>query len=111
MNAESLALLERVYEMIQRDDSLPTRPVDFERHKHDFAFHMTDWYTEIQPLQRLFDSPRQWSDDAAAAFVVGFLHHVVPHLNAATRLLLGAISDPFAPPGDSSGRAAHPERQ
>jgi hypothetical protein len=44
----------------------------------------------------LVEGPEQLDAEAASALVIGFLYHVVPHLNAAGRLLLDEISDPFA---------------
>lgn len=36
--------------------------------------------------------------EAAARQIVGFLYYVTPHLNAACRLLLDAVPDPFEEP-------------
>jgi hypothetical protein len=58
---------------------------------------MMDWEGDLQELAKLFRNPDLSDEETASALVIGFLYHVVPHLNAAGRLLLDEISDPFAP--------------
>lgn len=77
-------------------DSLDSQ--EYERRKHDFVFHMTDWSRDLEQLTALFHQPDRLDEDSASALVIGFLYHVVPHLNAAGRLLLDEIVDPFAQP-------------
>jgi hypothetical protein len=72
----------------------------YEKHCDDFVFHMTDWLHDMEGLQRLYRELNDSSTDAAE-FVIGFLCHVIPHLNAAGRLLLGEISDPFKHEGEN----------
>lgn len=62
--------------------------------KQQFIFHMTDWIDDLQNLIELYDQPEQPKGKAAQA-IAGFLYHVIPHLNAAGRLLLDRIPDPF----------------
>ncbi|HET6880245.1 MAG TPA: hypothetical protein VFI31_08825 [Pirellulales bacterium] len=70
---------------------------EYEKRKHDFVFHMTDWIGDLEQLAVLFRDPDQHDEEAASKVVVGFLYHVIPHLNAAGRLLLGEVGDPFLP--------------
>jgi hypothetical protein len=82
---------------------------EYERRRYDFVFHMTDWADDLEQMAGWFKSPRRFDEEAAATFVIGFLYHVVPHLNAAGRLLLDDISDPFAEP-DRKQRASKSSR-
>ena len=68
-----------------RDD---TAPEDYERMREEFIFHMTDWREDLAQLHELLSSPEKWKSDAASAFIAGFLYHVVPHVKAASQLLL-----------------------
>jgi hypothetical protein len=47
-------------------------------------------------LVRLYRHSEQFRQGEAGQAVFGFFIHALPHLNAAGRLLLGEISDPFA---------------
>jgi hypothetical protein len=69
---------------------------EYERRKLDFVFHMTDWSNDLARLADCAEHPDRLDDEAASRLVIGFLYHVVPHLNAAGRLLLDEITDPFA---------------
>jgi hypothetical protein len=71
---------------------------EYERRRHDFVFHMTDWAGDLTRFMELVGRPDEWKTKAATTFLIGFLYHVVPHLNAAGRLLLDHIPDPFAEP-------------
>ena len=70
-------------------------PEEYERRRHEFIFHMTDWREELEQLVELFKHPEQQDQESASVFLIGFLYHVIPHLNAAGRLLLDEIGDPF----------------
>jgi hypothetical protein len=72
-------------------------PEEYENRQHDFVFHMTDWQDDLQRLTDLFKNPDKYDEETASTLVIGFLYHVVPHLNAAGRLLLDEIGDPFSP--------------
>lgn len=63
--------------------------------KQKFIFHMTDWVDDLQDLIVLYQQLEQYKGNAAQT-IAGFLYHVIPHLNAAGRLLLDHIPDPFA---------------
>src|ERR1051325_6577251 len=84
-------MLRSVYDELQ-DSTVP----DYDNARHDFVFHITECIDDMEELLRLFDQPREATATAATQRMVGFLYHVVPHLNAATRLLLGKVPDTFA---------------
>jgi hypothetical protein len=69
---------------------------DYEKLKRDFVFHMTDWMDDLRRLYALEQVPDVWETERATEFLIGFLYHAIPHLNAAGRLLLDEIPDPFA---------------
>jgi hypothetical protein len=73
-------------------------PEEYQRQRHDFAFHMTDWLTDLKELNELYAHPEKAELDKATISIIGILYHVIPHLNAAGRLLLDTIPDAFAPP-------------
>jgi hypothetical protein len=89
-------LLERLFDSQREEWKAELSPDEFERRRHDFVFHMTDWNGDLEGLAELFKNPDDLDEEAASSFLIGFLYHVLPHLNAAGRLLLGRISDPFA---------------
>jgi hypothetical protein len=68
-------------------------PEEYNRRKYDFVFHMLDWKEDLDRLIELFSEPGQYSRDSATKLIVGFLYHVVPHLDAAFTLLLDGPSE------------------
>jgi hypothetical protein len=70
----------------------------FAERRDQFVFHMTDWLDDIEELMALLGSENA-TKEAAARQIVGFLYHVTPHLNAAGRLLLDGVPDPFGEDG------------
>jgi hypothetical protein len=84
-------LLGTIYRRYQR---LENRVADADAQR-DFVFHMTDWLDDLDRLKAIYDHPEKWDRDQAGRDVYGFLLHVIPHLKAAGRLLLGEVSDPF----------------
>ena len=77
---------------------------EFDRLRHEFIFHMTDWLSDLQQFAAWVKHPESLDDNAASALVMGFLYHVVPHISAAGRLLIGRIDDPFGTtPSTSAG--------
>jgi hypothetical protein len=66
----------------------------YAQRKQQFIFHMTDWIDDLQNLLELYGHPEQPQGNPAQT-IAGFLYHVIPHLNAAGRLLLDRIPDPF----------------
>jgi hypothetical protein len=89
-NAELKALLIKVYGRFHFKN---TRNSASER--ADFVFHMIDWDDDLKKLFQLYRHPSKYSAKDAGRLIAGFLYHVIPHLNAAGRLLLGDVSDPF----------------
>lgn len=68
----------------------------YQERRREFVFHMSDWLSDLEGVRMLFQRPEKADPDEACTFLIGFLYHVVPHLNAAGRLLLDEIRDPFA---------------
>ena len=89
-------LLEKLFDTQREEwkDALPSE--EFEQRRHDFVFHMTDWKDDLERLAALFNNSDQQDEEAATALLIGFLYHVVPHLNAAARLLLDDTGNPFS---------------
>lgn len=96
---ELIAALNSVFDWV-REGHLPDSEdaSQYEAWKRDFVFHMTDWMADIERLRALFTAPRGSDVEASSNLIVSFLIHVIPHLNAAGRLLLDEVSDPFAQP-------------
>jgi hypothetical protein len=69
---------------------------EYERRRHEFVFHLGDAREDLARLAELLAEPDKLDEEAASALIIGFLYHAVPHLNAACRLLLDHIDDPFA---------------
>ena len=89
-------LLERLFDA-QREEWKEELPFEeYEQRRHEFVFHMTDWKDDLERFAALFNNPDQQNEEAASAFLIGFLYHVVPHLNAAARLLLDDVGNPFS---------------
>ena|SRR5438105_6415294 len=96
-NPELVELLNKVFDRVREGHLPPSEEgTQYEMWKRDFVFHVTDWMADSERLRALFASPRDFDVEAASNLIVSFLIHVVPHLNAAGRLLLDEISDPFA---------------
>jgi hypothetical protein len=85
-------LLGQVYDRLQ---SIDDKAANTEA-RRQFVFHMTDWLDDLERLAKLYEEG-ELRKDKAAQTVAGFLYHVIPHLNAAGRLLLDNIPDPFNP--------------
>ena|SRR5260370_5259612 len=71
-------------------------PTEYEKRRHDFVFHMTDWRKDIDQLYDIINNPGSYDEDSASRILIGFLYHVIPHLSAAGRLLLDDIPDAFS---------------
>jgi hypothetical protein len=89
-------LLGQVFDGAREGDRETLDAEEYERRRHDFVFHMTDWRDDLERLADLFRHPEQQDEESASVFLIGFLYHVIPHLNAAGRLLLDEIGDPFS---------------
>ena len=94
-------LMAKIFEDHREDVRKELGPAEFERQRYDFAFHMADWASDLERMADLLRDPDRMDLEEASTFVIGFLYHVVPHLNAAGRLLLDEIRDPFAKPVDA----------
>src|SRR2546422_5728267 len=79
------ALMKTVYNRYQRLDD----PAVNAQCRQDFVFHMSDWEADLEDLARLFQNPDKFSKDSAGQIVFSFLIHALPHLIAASRLMLG----------------------
>ena len=88
-------VLGQVFDSMREDLRKDVGDADYEQQRRDFIFHMTDWSGDLAAIDQLFESPS--SPELASKVIVGFLYHVIPHLNAAGRLLLDTIPDAFAP--------------
>ena len=104
-NDQLTALLNKVFDRV-REDCLPelVDPSAYNNWRQDFVFHMTDWMQDLERLRKLFNNPEQFGVENASHVIVSCLIHVIPHLNAAGRLLLDEVSDPFASIGVAGKR-------
>ena len=68
---------------------------DHDNNRELFVFHMVDWLQDFEDLYNQYDmfgKPEVEIDcEKSNETVIGFLYHVVPHLNAAYSLLLNDI--------------------
>jgi hypothetical protein len=67
---------------------------EYAKKRDDFVFHMTDWLDDLDDLRAIYNA-EETTKEVAARFIVSFIYHVAPHLNAAGRLLLDEVPDPF----------------
>lgn len=102
IDQETRNLLKEVFDHV-REHQLPdgVNPSEYETWKLDFVFHLTDWVSDLEELRGLLQTPKSFGVEDASHIITRFLDHAIPHLNAAGRLLLDEISDPFS----SMGRA------
>jgi hypothetical protein len=62
----------------------------------EIAFHMTDWDSDLEDLNRFYEQPELLSDDEVTSLVIGLLAHVPNHVAAAKKLVgLGPMEDIF----------------
>ncbi|MBY0113562.1 MAG: hypothetical protein K2Y21_12130 [Phycisphaerales bacterium] len=61
----------------------------------ELAFHMVDWFPELDELHRLFTGNCRWSTKTANTFVCRFLIHAPHHVVAAAKLFHQPIRDIF----------------
>ena len=103
--AKVVQLLQNIFDGMRGEDRKAISAADYERQRHDFAFHMTDWWGDLKWLYRLYEHPDAANRNEALTSMIAFLIHVIPHLNAAHRLLLEEeVSDPFGPEKKSPRR-------
>ena len=91
-------LLGQIFDEMQEGRESELSPEQYAERRADFIFHMTDWKEDFTRLSDLFANPARYSKSDAAKRLASILYHIVPHLNAAGRLLLDEIVDPFAAP-------------
>jgi len=103
-NSKLEELMGRIFDGARQGVRENVPPGEYERRRRDFVFHMTDWVSDNEQIRMLFSNPDSQGESTASALVIGFLYHVIPHLNAAGRLLLDEISDPFAPAEAEQGK-------
>jgi hypothetical protein len=89
-------LLGQVFDSAREGLRATLPPDEYEKMRHDFAFHLSDVREDLVRLADLLAEPHKLDEKAASALVIGILYHAIPHLNAAGRLLLDQINDPFA---------------
>jgi hypothetical protein len=89
-------LFGRIYDNGREGERRQLGAKEYERRRHDFVFHMTDWLDDLYDLNKLCRHPEDADVEKATIFVMGLLYHALPHLTTAGRLLLDTISDPFA---------------
>lgn len=68
-------------------------PDDFKK-QDDFAFHIIECMEDMNGISSMLSEIAD--SKHAAEKLIGFLYHVVPHLNAAARLLLDKVPDTFS---------------
>jgi hypothetical protein len=84
-------VLARVFDELQKIKD----PTEHARTREDFVFHMVDWIDNLEELFQLYANPKDHDIETSNNIIIGFLYHVIPHLNVAGRLLLDTISNPF----------------
>jgi len=110
-------LLSRIFDGAREGLRGDLDPEDYAKRIKIFMFDMCDWKDDLERLAALFNNPDQQDDEAASVSLIGFLYHAVPHLNAAARLLLDDVGDPFSQaegpdkvPGTAKGRGKRARR-
>lgn len=92
-------LLKRTFAAASSWSSLrKSNPKRYKQLEFDFVFHMTDWMSDIEQLAELYKHPEKADPEEFCTFIIGFLYHVIPHLDAAGQLLLDEVKSPFEPP-------------
>jgi hypothetical protein len=101
-------LMERIFDSCRTGLRKELTPAQYDQRRFDFAFHMTDWLSDLDELNELYEHPENADVDDACVSVISILVHIIPHLDAAGRLLLDEISDPFV---DRAAEVAAPPRK
>lgn len=81
---------------------------EYRSRRGDFIFHMTDWLGDLKEVNQIYGYPEKCDLKKTTSQMIGILYHVIPHLNAAGRLLLDEVPDPFFP---ESPRASGNEKE
>ncbi len=90
-------LLHKIFDGAREGLRAELAPQEYEKLRHDFVFHLSEVRDDAARLAALLTEPDKLDEATAATLLIGILYHAIPHLNAAGRLLLDRISDPFAP--------------
>lgn len=98
-NAALKKLLGQVFDAAREGLREDLDDATYQERRREFIFHMSDWLSDLESVRTLFKRPGKADPDEACTLLIGFLYHVVPHLNAAGRLLLDEIRDPFTAAG------------
>ncbi len=70
---------------------------------YDIGFHMTDWLSDLEQLQRIFDAPTEFSSRQIYLVVLNFLLHAPEHIAEAAFLMTESrINYIFRSPGDGT---------
>jgi hypothetical protein len=101
-------LLEGIFDDCRSGLKQELSAAEYDRRRHDFVFHMTDWLADLNRLHTMFKDPATQKIPEATVELIGILYHVVPHLSAAGRLLLDQIPDAFAEDGVSVAQSKTP---
>ena len=90
----STDILSSIFDELREGQRRELSKTDYTRNRDYFIFHIIECLDDLQGLQELLSGAM---DPAiASSRMVGILYHVVPHFNAATRLLLDRVPDTFA---------------
>jgi hypothetical protein len=57
--------------------------------RHDIAFHMTDWLSDLRALLEVFETPESATDEKVTSTLMLFLVHAPAHIAAAAKLYTG----------------------
>lgn len=84
-------ILAQIFDELQEIED----PVKHTQAKENFVFHMVDWIHNLEELFQLYTTPEKYDTATSEKIIIGFLYHVIPHLNMAGSLLLGSIPNSF----------------
>src|SRR5262249_43016817 len=100
---EFIELLGRIFDSAREGDRKTKR---FEERRREFIFPITDGLADYKRSNELYAHPEKAELHKPTISTIGLLYHIIPHLNAAGRLLLDHIPDAFAPPQEELAGAA-----
>jgi hypothetical protein len=102
-------LLGKVFDHFHEGLAAEVGDAKYEQRRHAFVFHMTDWQRDLRSLMDLSQHPEGRNVKATTTEIIAILVHIIPHLNAAGRLLLDEISDPYTDTAHESELAINPK--
>jgi len=94
-SAELTDLLGQVFDREWKGVSKSWGKEKYDRLRHSFIFHMTDWLGDLKKLTAVMEHPQDTNPKAAWDAIFGFMIHAMPHLHGAARLMQFEIGDPF----------------